>query len=63
MLINQLEKLEVISQDDYLNAYKPVKYARNYSRVSVWNDNNFKRALKLAKENPNSWILLTNSMQ
>ena len=57
MLINQLEKLEVISQDDYLNAYKPVKYARNYSRVSVWNDNNFKRALKLAKENPNSWIL------
>ena len=57
MTINHLEKVEVISQTDYLETYKPVKYQRNYSRVSVWNDNNFKRAIKLAKENPNSWIL------
>jgi len=57
MLINQLEKVEIISQPDYLETYKQVKYRRNYSKVSVWNDDNFKRAIKLAKENPNSWIL------
>ena len=57
MNINQLEKVEIISQDDFLNTYKQVKYRRNYSRVSVWYDDNFKRAIKLAKENPNSWIL------
>ena len=57
MQINQLEKIEVISQDDYLKTYKQVKYRRNYVKGSVWNDDNFKNALVLAKENPNSWIL------
>ena len=57
MVINQLEKLEVINQADYIETYKPVNYQRNYSKVSVWYDENFKNALKLAKKNPNSWIL------
>ena len=57
MQINQLEKVEVISQAEYLKTYKQVKIFTNYGKVSVWNDDNFKNALVLAKENPNSWIL------
>lgn len=57
MLVNLLEKVEVINQDVFLDTYKQIKYRRNYSRVSVWYDDNFKKAIKLAKEYPNSWIL------
>lgn len=58
MLINQLEKVEVISQPVFLETYKVKKIKRLGSgRISIWNDDNFKNALKLAKENPNSWIL------
>tara|TARA_Y100000004_G_scaffold71797_1_gene80706 strand:- start:360 stop:713 length:354 start_codon:yes stop_codon:yes gene_type:complete len=57
MQINQLEKVEVISQADYFNTYKQVKYRGSYVKGGVWNDDNFKNALVLAKENPNSWIL------
>ncbi len=58
MLINQLEKIEIISQPVFLETYKVRKIKRIGSgRISIWNDNNFKNALKLARENPNSWIL------
>ena len=58
MLINQLEKVEVISQPVFLKTYKVEKIKRFGSgRISIWNDDNFKNALVLAKENPNSWIL------
>ena len=55
---NKLEKIEVISQPVFLETYKTKKIKRLGSgRISIWNDANFKNALKLAKENPNSWIL------
>ena len=58
MQINQLEKVEVISQPVFLETYKVEKINRFGSgRVSIWNDEYFNKALKLAKENPNSWIL------
>ena len=58
MKINQLEKVEVISQPVFLETYKVEKIKRFGSgRVSIWNDEYFNKALKLAKENPNSWIL------
>ena len=55
--LNQLKKVEVISQADFLDTYKIVRQKRSGGRVSKWYDDNFKNALKLAKENPNSWIL------
>lgn len=58
MQINQLEKVEVISQPVFLETYKRKrKQGSGGWRQSIWYDNNFQNALKLAKENPNSWIL------
>ena len=58
MLINQLEKVEVISQPVFLETYKVKKINRLGSgRISIWNDDNFKNALKLAKENPDANIV------
>ena len=58
MQINQLEKVEVISQPVFLETYKRKRrQGEGNWRKSIWYDNNFKNALKLAKENPNCWIL------
>ena len=58
MNINQLEKVEVISQPVFVETYKIKRMPGSGGRrPSIWYDDNFRNALKLAKENPNSWIL------